>query len=349
MWDLGRLFFYLMPFFMLMIIPVACMLSVFLTFLRMSSDRELVALKAGGISIYQMLPAPIFFCALCTLLSLAISLEGLAWGMAKFRTDIMDMASTRARIVLQPGVFNKTIPDLTLFARQVDADGSLRQVIVEDQSQENTELTIIAPYGSLVTEERRAEIIFKLQDGRIYQTAKEQVTVLGFDEYLVRISLDQLFQGLNLGSVKPKEMSWTELTDIQLGKNTEELSKTYMRKIPVEIQKRWALPVACMVLGLFAMPLACAFEGVKRLTGVVTALLMFATYYTMLSLGTSMSEARTIPPIIALWFPNFVFACLAISGLILTAKERTPSCAGIVNFIGHGVKQGLAKLKRKPI
>lgn len=46
--DATLLFLYLVPFFMLLVVPVACMLSVFLTFLRMSTDRELVALKAGG-------------------------------------------------------------------------------------------------------------------------------------------------------------------------------------------------------------------------------------------------------------------------------------------------------------
>lgn len=46
--DLGRLFLYLSPFFLLLILPVACMLSQFLTFLRMGSDREITALKAGG-------------------------------------------------------------------------------------------------------------------------------------------------------------------------------------------------------------------------------------------------------------------------------------------------------------
>lgn len=349
LWDLGRLFFYLMPFFMMMIIPIACMLSVFLTFLRMSSDRELVALKAGGVSIYQMLPAPILFCVLCTILSLAISLEGLAWGMASFRSDIMEMASTKARIVLQPGVFNKTIPNLTLFARQVEPSGELQQVIVEDQSQRSTALTIIAPQGSLTTDERLGEIVFVLKDGRIYQTDKEQVTVLGFDEYLVRLNLDQLFDGLNLGEVKPKEMSWSELNQATLGEKAKEMSQSFIRKTRVELQKRWALPFACLVLGLFAMPLACSFEGVKRQTGVVTALVMFMVYYTLLSMGMSMSEAESIPPVIGLWLPNAIFGSLAISGLILTAKERTPSCSHFIDALKLGIMQRFQKLRKKSV
>ena len=79
--DTVLLFGYMTPLFLMLVIPIACMLSVFLTFLRMSTDRELVALRAGGINIYQMLPAPLLFSVICMLLTLWVSLHWLAWGM----------------------------------------------------------------------------------------------------------------------------------------------------------------------------------------------------------------------------------------------------------------------------
>ena len=87
--DTLKLFGYLSPFFMLIICPIACMLAVFLTFLRMSTDRELVALKAGGVSLYQMLPASLFFSLLCTGFGFFISLHLQAWGMSNFRAEVL--------------------------------------------------------------------------------------------------------------------------------------------------------------------------------------------------------------------------------------------------------------------
>ena len=72
--DVGLLFAYMTPLFLMLVIPVACMFSVFLTFLRMNTDREFIALKAGGVSLYQMIPAPIVFGLLCGLLTLWVSL-----------------------------------------------------------------------------------------------------------------------------------------------------------------------------------------------------------------------------------------------------------------------------------
>jgi len=326
--DAVLLFVYLTPFFMLLVVPVACMLSVFLTFLRMSTDRELIALKAGGVSLYQMLAAPVLFCVLCTLLTLGISLQGLAWGMANFRATVMDIANSRARVVVQPGVFNKDIPGLTLFARQVDpADSRLSQVIVEDRSREDATLTILAPTGAIATDEARGELLFRLQNGRLYKTEGQQVSVLGFGEYVVRIDLGLMFKGLDLGKVKPKELSWEQLRVL-----AQDTDNKYLRKVIVELHKRWVFPAACLVLGLFAMPLACAFEGLRRQVGVVLALLMFLAYYSLLSFGLTTGETGAIPPEIGLWTPNVLFLAAGLWGLRLTARERAPALANLFSY-----------------
>lgn len=322
--DTVLLFAYMTPLFLMLVIPIACMLSVFLTFLRMSTDRELVALRAGGINIYQMLPAPLLFSVLCMLLTLWVSLHWLAWGMGHFRETVLDIANTRARIVVQPGVFNNDFPNLVLFARQVSPrDGEMAQVLVDDRSHPERHMTILAPMGRIDTDAERGELVFRLHDGKIYTTDNKGSSVLAFDGYTVRLPLDSLFKNLDLGEVRPREMSWSELSSIT---REEALQRdvNYANKLDVERQKRWAYPMACIALTLFVLPLAAAFEGLHRQTGLVLALGMFFVYYSLMSLGFSTGEAGTIPPVIGLWAPNVLFLCLGIYGLHLTSQERTP-------------------------
>ena len=54
--DLIRLFVYLSPLFLILLVPVSCMLGLFLTLLRMGADRELVSLRVGGLSFGALLP-----------------------------------------------------------------------------------------------------------------------------------------------------------------------------------------------------------------------------------------------------------------------------------------------------
>ncbi len=64
--DILYLIFYLSPFFLFVLMPVSGMLALFVTFQRMSTDNELVALRSGGISLYNILPCPIFILLIFT-------------------------------------------------------------------------------------------------------------------------------------------------------------------------------------------------------------------------------------------------------------------------------------------
>jgi lipopolysaccharide export system permease protein len=299
-----------------------------------------VALKAGGVGIFQMLRAPALFSFLCMCLGLVISLHAISWGMNNFRSTILHIANTRAKVVVQPGVFNKDIFGLTLFARQVDpVSGKLHQVIFEDTTQKDaSSVTVLAPEGEIITDADNGNLVFIMHNGRIYRVDKENVSILEFAEYTVRLDLNKLFASVDLGDVKPKEMPWETLLAMHQGKNAP--SARFQNKVAVEIQKRLALPAACLVLGLFALPLACAFEGVKRQLGIVLALAMFLLYYSLFSLGLSTGESGLVPPVVGLWAANILFAVGAVIGLRQTNRERMFSFRGL----GAWLREAIAAL-----
>lgn len=317
--DMLFFFVYLSPLFLTLILPISCMLGIFLTFLRMSSDRELVALKAGGVSLMQLLAAPILFCVLCVGMNLAVSLYGTAWGMENFRQSITEIAGTKARLSIQAGIFNQTIPNVTIFSRNIDREkNELHHVFIEDKSHKESTVLISAPQGSIETDEHRGEIFFRLHDGTIYRQEQENVSIIDFTEYLVRFKLSDLVQGVEFDELRPKELSWNQLNNPQ----DKAFFKKFAHKIAVEKQKRWSLPMACIVLGLFAIPLACAFEGLQRQYGIMLALGMFLVYYSLFSLALSMGEAGALSPATGLWAPNMLFLGLALWGLRQANKEE---------------------------
>ncbi len=344
--DTARLFAYMTPTFLLLVIPISCMLAAFLTFLRMGTDREMVALRAGGVSIYQMLPAPVLFSVLCVGLTLWVSLHWVSWGMSQFRSTVMDIATTRARIVAQPGVFSSDFPKLVLFARNVDPDkGTLYRVMVNDRSHEGRDITILAPEGEISSDSSRGELVFTLRNGQLYSTTGEQHSVLSFGVYAVRLPLNAIFKDVNLGGVRPRELSWDELrrvrrdyrarmAEFSSGKENEYRDLlNYTLKIDVERQKRWAYPAACLALTLFVLPLATAFQGMRRQMGMVIALVMFFVYYGMMSVGFTLGESGVLPPAIGLWLPNALFLLGGLVGLRFAARERTINTGGIASAV----------------
>ena len=70
------LIFFSMPWFLMFIIPMSVMLAVVLTFLRMSADNEIVALKSCGLSVYGLLPPVLIFSLAGFLVTLFMTLYG---------------------------------------------------------------------------------------------------------------------------------------------------------------------------------------------------------------------------------------------------------------------------------
>lgn len=324
--DVLRLFFYLSPMFMHLLAPIACMLSVFLTFLRMSSDRELTALKASGVSLYQLLAAPIAFSVLCACFSLYIAVYGLSWGMEHFKLSLLEFARTKTKLSLQSGVFNQEFPGLTIYAQQVDLDsGEIRFVFVQDKTSRDFTNVVVAPEGVISTDPVKEQLLVLFRNGRIFRREGEKLDILQFGTYSVRLPLGNMLTSMGFKGASPKELSFARLLEYDNDpKLLKELDQTRARRVKVEIQKRLALPLACVVLGLFSVPIACVFRALKQQHGLVLALGVFLVYYSMLSVAESLGESRLIPPFIAIWTPNVLFAFAGVAFLRQAVQERVP-------------------------
>ncbi|MDO9631505.1 MAG: LPS export ABC transporter permease LptF [Humidesulfovibrio sp.] len=327
LFDVLRLFFYLSPVFLLLLTPIACMLSIFLTFLRMSADRELTALKASGISLYQLLFAPLVFGSLCTLFSLYIGLFGLSWGMEQFKHSLLEFARTKTKLSLQSGVFNQEFPGLTIYAQKVNLEtGDIQFVFVQDKTNKGFTTTVIAPEGTVTTDSEKEQIKVVFKNGRIFRRVGETLDVLHFGSYAVRLPLGNMLRSMGFERTSPKELSFAKLlaydSDPELRK---EFDQTHQLKVKVEIQKRLALPLACLILGLFSVPVACVFQAFKQQHGIVLAMAVFLVYYSLLSVGESLGESQLLPPYIGVWVPNLLFLGAGLLFLRQAVRERVPS------------------------
>jgi lipopolysaccharide export system permease protein len=85
----------------------------------------------------------------------------------------------------------------------------------------------------------------------------------------------------------------------------------------VEIQKKFALSVACVVFVLLGAPIALRFPrgGVGLTIGV--SLGVFALYYVGLIAGEALADRDIVPPFVAMWAANILFT---IVGLFLMAR-----------------------------
>ncbi len=319
--ETGLIFLYLSPTFVQLAAPISCMIAIFIVYLRLENDREMMAVRAGGVSLYQIMPAPTLLALLVMSATLFVSLYGISWGMMGFRNTLLDVASNKAKIVVQPGIFNKEIPGFVLYAKTVDPlSGLMKDVVLQTNEEENIQdssqrqTTILSPEGNINIDRQNGQILFLLKEGKIYSAQEKQSTVLNFREYIVTLPLSVLFKGFDLGPIAPKEMSFDTLISLDHLSYLQD-NKRMAYKILIERHKRIVFPFACFVLGLLAIPIAAACAGIKKQQGLGVALLIFMVYYGFLSVGISVGEKGELNPYIGIWLPNLFFFILALLGI----------------------------------
>lgn len=321
--DLVQLFFYLSPFFLLLVMPIATMLAVFLTYLRMSTDNELIALKASGVSLYQLVVAPVVFSLLIALAALFISYNGLSWGMEQFRNKIFSLVNSQTQLTMQAGIFNQQFPGLTFYANKVEDEGrgDMRFVFVQDKRQKNTTVNIVADRGRLEADNDKGELRIRFENGHIYRRDAQKLDVMQFGTYTIHLSLGQLLGGFNMDEDKASEMSVEKLTALR--DTPEQFPHLHINpnKVRMELTKRQAMPVGCFVLGLFAMPIACIFRGMKQQYGLVLSMGLFLVYYAMFSFSASFGESGVLAPETGMWGTNLLFFIVGLYTLRLASRE----------------------------
>ncbi len=81
-------------------------------------------------------------------------------------------------------------------------------------------------------------------------------------------------------------------------------------RLRVQLQKKIAYPLITIVMAVIAIPFALSAGKRGALAGVATAIGIGVVYWTISGLFEAMGNLSQLPPAVAAWSPNLVFACI---------------------------------------
>ncbi|MFH2218792.1 MAG: LPS export ABC transporter permease LptF [Pseudomonadota bacterium] len=330
---------YSVPFFLEFVIPMAIMMGVLLAFLRLSRDNEIVAFKAGGMSIYGLLPPVVLFCLMGCLLTGIMAVYGMPWGRLSFEELAFKVAASHLNIGLKERTFNDSFKDVMLYINKIDLKKkALIDVFIEDQRNKKIMSTIVAPKGELFSNPDKLTCRLRLYNGTINQVNPEGRTAhsIHFNTYDISLDFNKAVFAARGGPKDEKEMSLDELR--QYIKNDKKKDAQYYITL-MEFHKKFSIPFACLSLGLLAVPLGVQSRSGRRSAGLGLGLIFFLFYYLLLSAGLVFGEAGVYPPVIGMWVPNVVIGAIGFFLLVRTARERPSGIDFLHDFIRKTVKR----------
>ncbi len=315
--------YYLLPSFLVLTIPMATLLAVLLTFNRLSSDNEITAMKASGVSLYQLTPPVLCLSAFALILTVLLSLYVLPRANYSSRTLLYEVASTRAHAGVKERVFNDEFEGLVLYVeRVVPKTLGWENVFISDARSTSETYSIISKEGEVLSDPASLTVTLRLRNGAIHKLGKEADAYqkIDFSTYDLRLDLKTGMKTKQSDEKHPADMSLREL-----GRTIQALRSKNADARPqmVKVHEKFSIPFACLVFGIIAVPLGVQSRTSRsgKSMGLAWSLGVLLLYYLLTNAGTSLAERGIIVLEAGMWAANAVFLALGVYLLVKAARE----------------------------
>jgi lipopolysaccharide export system permease protein len=341
--SVGLLVVYTLPRFLEFTVPMSVMIAILLTFMRMTRENEIVALKGAGISLYRLLPVVLVFCLAGFLLTLWVTVFGVSWGKLSLKKKSIEMARTSIDAALQERQFNMELEDVMIYVSHVDMrTKALTDVFIEDRRTKGMVSISIAPSGELIRLDDEQVYTIRLHNGVINQVdmEKQSVSHIQFGNYDINIDLNLMNRTKGHVSKALDERSLVELLGVIRSGVTD---KIQLNSALMQLHERLSIPFACLALGIFAFPLGVQSTALRRSSGFGMGIFFFLVYYFLLAIGWSAGETGKYPPVLGMWLPNLVMGGVGVFFLVRNAGEKPVLLPGFIGKAGRAVQNLLKR------
>src|SRR3984893_6720718 len=202
---------YIMPAFLELTFPMAVLLGVLMGFGRMSGDRELIAARACGMSLYRLAAPVLCFAFVIWAISSWFAFSVRPWANSHLRERLFELTQTRSSAGLKDKVFNRNFPGLVVYVDHISPeDEILHGVMISDARNPSQQNTIIAKNGIIVPDQAQQTITLRLFEGTVFglEAANDTTHVTSFRIYDLNVRPES---ELGISERDPEEMSFVAL------------------------------------------------------------------------------------------------------------------------------------------
>ena len=332
--DVAKLCYYILPPFFSFSIPMALLVAILLGLGRLSADGEMLALKASGVSLYQILAPAAVLAILSYVATTFIVVKVEPWSRDSLRRLLYNLS---AKVTL--GIHERVFTDYSGFIMYVNEKppkgGELRGILIFDEKEVDRPVTVFAEKGEIIPDPKSLKITLRLSNGSIHLLSKDlQAYQEGsFGESSFTVDLSQYLTPLGAKPANVKDMNVSELGTLidqfRQRSHWDAQGLSDLRRLQVLFHQKFSLPFACIVFGLMAVPLGVQPPKSSRFRGFILSLLVILGYFALMTIAEIVGKRGLLQPVLAVWSPNLLMGGLSLLLLSRGASERPIHLPGV--------------------
>ncbi len=320
--SIANLIAHLLPNFLLFTLPIALLTSVLIGMGRLSTDNEMTALKASGVSLLQIFKPVALMTGITFILTFLIGFYLVPQSNFATKKILFELAQQNATVGIKEKTFNANFTGLVFYADKIPQSGEfMENVLVADRRLLGEPSTILARKAILVADTKTMIVKLRFLDGSIHTVSADLKNYrrIDFKNYDVQLDLSYALILISDAAKSSSEMTFAELLE---KKKKPDLSPSVVRELSIEAHKKFSIPLSCIFFAILAFPLGIRNHRAVKSRGFGLGLLIASTYYLLRIGGEAFVETGHLPLLIGVWLPNLFFFLLGMILLLAAHFER---------------------------
>jgi len=310
----------LIPYVAAYALPLGMLTGTLIALGRLSSQREITAMKSAGLSLYQI-ASPVFLIAFVGMvIGVLVNLHYAPQSRLAYK-QLMASAVTESPVdFIEERRFIHEFPGYVIYMGGRDGPTMKDFWIWELDKKKRVSLFLRAAEGDLLYDESARDLILILKDVIAERRDSENpeafddssTDTVFFGELPIALPLDELFGEKRKKRVRTKEMTFARLMERRKQALDEEresgrgLSEDRL-EVQVHVQKNFAMAYSVFSLAVFGVPLAIQVGRKETYANLGIALVIAMTYYFLIIMVSWLEENPALRPDLLIWLPNLIF------------------------------------------
>jgi len=309
---------FMLPNFVAIILPVATFIVVLAVYTRLEGDREMVAMRAAGMSQMALARPALALALAAACLGWAMNLWVVPESYRAFREYQFEIRNRMAAVLIQEGVFNTLGDGLTVYVRKRDPDGTFHGILVHDERVSTAPSTVLAERGRLALVGGLPQVTLENGTRQEIDPRTGRLSILSFAENTLTLAVPAERDEERYRDVR--ERGVLELLDPPA---SERLSARDRARFTVEAHQRLSGPFLTVSLAAVALALLLGGEFSRQgrpgrlLAAIAIGAALVAAW---LAIGNAVASRLVLLPLI--WVHALLPGIVALALLVRPAPLR---------------------------
>lgn len=323
----------LVPYVAVYALPFGVLTGTLMGLGRLSSQQEITAMKAAGVSLWRISGSVFVISLIGMLLALAVNLYYAPKSKVAYKRMLASAVSENPVSFLESKRFIDEFPGYVIYMGD-QRDGVMKDFWIWELDEERrVKLFLRAAEGSIDYNEAELSLVLRLlngtaeqRDGRSPEVFSASPDTFFFEELPVELPLEDLFGQERMKRTKMKHFSFDQLLaarEVALEKERAEGTGISQERVSIQmvIQKNFAMAFSVFSLSIFGVPLAIQVGRQETSANLGIALVIALGYYFLMIVVSWFEKSVALRPDLLIWVPNLLFQMVGL-GLIYRASRH---------------------------